>query len=553
MLILIIVIVCSLALFTPPSVSAASEYQLDYRSTYRVLPNQTVYVQHQIDLTNKLANIYPTSYTISIGTSNLENIQVKINRQPVKPEVSLGQNYTTISFPIPNPQIGLAKTNFIQITYFNSNILNSIGHNYEINLPKLSKANEAKTYLRQLIVPADFPNKVLITPKPTSQEQTSGHKIFTWANLPTKTINLLFGQYQVYQLNLHYKLQTPQTGKFTEIALPPDTPYQRVYLKSIEPEPQFIKVDQDGNWLANYQLNNQSDSEVKATLLVKVYPLPQLNLPEQANSNLTQPTNYWPSNQTLIKQLAQRLKTPFNIYDYLVNNFVYNHNRVKQNQRLGALKAIQNPQLAICTEFADSFIALVRSLHIPAREINGFAYTQNKQLKPLSLTQDVLHSWPEYFDPRQKKWLEIDPTWGNTTGGIDYFHKLDFNHIAFVRHGKEDNYPLPAGAYKTGKNNKTVFVSLAKSFPQEKPSYQIKNNQIINTGHLAIINQTLKLPNRQNVTVTYLPPYGRLSFQTKLSPLPKSAQLIPWSIYFFLVLATLAIIVFGFKKYLSRR
>ncbi len=30
----------------------------------------------------------------------------------------------------------------------------------------------------------------------------------------------------------------------------------------------------------------------------------------------------------------------------------------------------------------------------------------------------------------------IDPTWGATTGGVDYFETLDFDHFAFVVKGK---------------------------------------------------------------------------------------------------------------------
>jgi len=82
-------------------------------------------------------------------------------------------------------------------------------------------------------------------------------------------------------------------------------------------------------------------------------------------------------------------------------------------------------------EFTDTFITLVRALGIPAREINGYAYAQNDRLRPLGLEQDVLHSWPEYYDFASQTWQQVDPTWGNTTGGLDYFHKFDLDHFTF--------------------------------------------------------------------------------------------------------------------------
>jgi len=84
----------------------------------------------------------------------------------------------------------------------------------------------------------------------------------------------------------------------------------------------------------------------------------------------------------------------------------------------------------------------------------------------LSLVSDVLHSWPEYYDVGQKLWIPIDPTWANTTGGVNYFDKLDYNHIALSIHGQASTYPYPAGFYKkAGKNSKDVRVEFSDTFP----------------------------------------------------------------------------------------
>ena len=96
----------------------------------------------------------------------------------------------------------------------------------------------------------------------------------------------------------------------------------------------------------------------------------------------------------------------------------------------------------MCTEFADLFIALARAAGIPAREVNGYGYTTDPQLRPLSLGNNVLHAWPQYWDSVRKVWVSIDPTWGRTTGGVDYFSKLDFNHLAFLTHGLSDSLPV---------------------------------------------------------------------------------------------------------------
>jgi len=188
---------------------------------------------------------------------------------------------------------------------------------------------------------------------------------------------------------------------------------------------------------------------------------------------------------------------------------------------------LENPKNAICMEYTDLFIALARSAGIPAREINGFAYTENPQIQPLSMVSDVLHSWPEYWNSQIKSWVPIDPTWASTTGGIDYFDKLDLRHFTFVIHGKDPNKPYPPGSYKLGSNpQKDVFVNFGQ-LPSEKIS-KLKIESSLSKSFLftsSKINITIKNPGPvalynlnpmvyfdsklfDKSTIEVIPPYG---------------------------------------------
>ena len=132
-------------------------------------------------------------------------------------------------------------------------------------------------------------------------------------------------------------------------------------------------------------------------------------------------------------------------------------------------------------EFTDTFIALSRAAGIPAREINGYAYTENPHVQPMGMVSDVLHSWPEYYDKEKNFWVPIDPTWGNTTGGVDFFHKLDLRHFAFVIHGVDSSKPYPPGSYKLGANpQKDVYVSFGKLPKMRNPKISIKSENKLN-------------------------------------------------------------------------
>jgi hypothetical protein len=82
---------------------------------------------------------------------------------------------------------------------------------------------------------------------------------------------------------------------------------------------------------------------------------------------------------------------------------------------------------------------------------------------PLALnlkTGDLLHAWAEFYDPHYG-WVQVDPTWGSTSG-IDYFTKLDTNRLALVKRGLSPEYPLPAGAYRFEENKKLIEVDYSQ-------------------------------------------------------------------------------------------
>jgi hypothetical protein len=184
-------------------------------------------------------------------------------------------------------------------------------------------------------------------------------------------------------------------------------------------------------------------------------------------------------------------------------------------------------------EFTDLFIAIARAAGIPARQAVGYAYTTNSRLRPLSLISDVLHAWPEYYDFDKKVWIAVDPTWANTTGGVNYFDKLDFNHIVFALQGVSSNYPYPAGFYRrNGKTTKDVAVDFANSaftkptaklsaefsFPNmvtagisSRGSLTISNTQGVAVPEVSADIQSAPVDVALNIKETNFPPFARIT------------------------------------------
>jgi transglutaminase-like putative cysteine protease len=313
---------------------------------------------------------------------------------------------------------------------------------------------------------------------------------------------------------LQYHLQNKNLFPIrTEIALPPDTNYQKVGIDSLSPEPVQVHADTDGNWLAEYNLSPSQRLEVTAKGNVVIALNPD-KVPETA-ANLKQyleEKQYWQTSNAKIQQLAKELQTPEAIYDYIVKTLNYDFSRVTGGKsRLGAVGVIEHPSSAVCLEFTDMFVAIARAAGIPAREVDGYAYTQNPKQRPLSLVQDILHAWPEYYDPAQQTWVMVDPTWGNTTGGVDYFHTLDFDHLTLVKKGVSSTYPIPAGGYKTAgdEDKKDVNVSFSDSVTLAQANLTL-DPAIADShtagfpigGSITVVNTGPSVSTDQSVTVT---------------------------------------------------
>jgi hypothetical protein len=483
-----------------PRVQAATDFTTSFESLYLVQETGDTHVTHHISLKNNLAHIYATEYTIAISGEDLSNIKASDEISDIEIKSVVQNGITSIHLLISRPAIGKDQIKTISLSYNTGQVVEKIGDTTTINIPRLEKANESQSYKRIVKIKGITTSSEYIYPPANSKYLEDDYTVYNFDGHDNDSLSLLFGDSVTYELSLTYELKNNELKKATtELALPGDTAYQSIILSSLDPAPLDIALDENGNWMARYNVDSKSTISVKALLFVTVYPVPKLVDPSSTSYVATHKSKYWQTDSAIVSDLATKLKTPQNIYNYLVENYVYNYAALNSKvERLGAVSALSSPSNVLCTEFTDTFVALARSLNIPSREINGFGYTKNLSLQPQSTTSDILHAWPEYYNADKKTWVSVDPTWGNTTGGVNFFDKLDYSHITFVRHGVEDSYPLPAGAYKSNPSDKFVSIKVATAIPERVSRTEIVGDKIVNTGNVAITTKELG----------YLPPYG---------------------------------------------
>lgn len=458
-----------------PATTLAADFKTDYQVEYFLTDNHQqdlqTHVRFSIVITNLRSDVYVKKFSLAFPASfQISNIVAGDDAGPVTPEIVTDNDKNRIDLEFSHPQVGRDSRNAFQLEFDQNKLFEINGNVWEVIIPTLENKDAQSTYSVIVDLPSDTDKKISIAkPKPTL---IKAGRIF-WNNPDTKTIYAVFGDTQYYETKITYNLENPRFGLvYTDVAFPPDTPLQKIYINSIDPAPDQVNIDSDGNYIGRYYLKPKENKVINyrgviqvgtkirpevASLERNAYPN-QLGYLHDTNNQYWQISNFAPYNQ---------YRTPEAIYNYVVDHLSYNYSRVSNNiKRLGAQAVLDNPKNAVCSEFSDLFVAMSRRQDIAAREIQGYGFTSDNQLRPISLTSDILHSWPQYYDRQDQLWINVDPTWENTSG-IDYLHSFDLNHIVFAIHGKSADYPYPAGMYKIGDSH-DLSIKPVSSAPKEE-------------------------------------------------------------------------------------
>jgi len=560
--------------FYYPKIALAQEgakFETSYQVTYEVKESGAALVTQQTTLKNLTSEYYAPEYSQTIGSTAVDNFSAADEQGTMLVNITKDHdnNQTNISLKFNREMVGLNKTSSWTLTYTSLESAIKNGQVWEISIPRVKEEQGGTTiiagYNLDLKVPLSFGEEIFIVPySPKKVDAKTVTYSFNKDDLTQSGVSATFGDYQIFAFTLDYHLKNESLSKTTqEITLPPDIfGYQKIIFADISDPPQSVKTDLDGNYLASFQLKPRQTLNISLSGFVQLYSRyidekqggQGKNIPINLVNLYIKEQPYWPINNEELLTLAKRLISPSNtvaqnameIYKYVTQNLKYNQQRAKTENldRLGALEALKQPELAVCTEFTDLFITLARAAGIPAREIDGYAHTENRFSKPLSIRLsggDVLHAWAQFYDPALG-WVQIDPTWASTTNGLNYFNKLDTNHVALAIKGVSSEQPSPAGSFKTSEfeKNQDVRVGLAQS--DQLPSEVLKPNidfnppktiiaglgrrskiKVLNEGNVTIFNSKVattlgdKSDKRELALEQTLPPYSNSELTLKLN------------------------------------
>ncbi|MBI5358281.1 transglutaminase family protein [Candidatus Amesbacteria bacterium] len=523
------VIICLLVVIIFPfSVSAEKEFSVGLDVTYRFDKDGISQVEQIVTITNLTQYMYAENYEMNLSGDTPKNIKAWDDGGQMKIDEIFESGQTKIKVNFNNPVAGRDRKYQFHLSYLGRPAIHN-GQVWEVSFPRLSNADEIDSYRLSVIIPKSFGRLAFSSPNP---ESNNGEIMVITHNQGAQYgVVAAFGDFQTYEFNLSYTIDKSQT-----ISLPSDSGYQRIFYDNIEPMPDNITIDIDGNWRAFYEVKNKEKKSIRVSGRANILSESSQFIPSVGYHDLTKytkPTTYWPSDNETFSSLAKTYKTPQDIYEFVIKTLKYD--KSKKPIRSGALEALNKPDSALCTEFSDLFITMSRAAGIPARELNGFAYTSNPELRPLSLSGiDVLHAWPQYWDFAKSTWISVDPTWEVTTKGIDYFSKMDFNHFAFVSHGVSDTEPRSAGFYKMpGDETKSVDVKFGefKDYPAKPLELKVEwpwqiwaplgasaKLIIMNPNSYALYRTSVRINHVEFSAVDVLPPFSTHKIDYQINP-----------------------------------
>ncbi len=439
---------------------AVDQFHSIYDVSYEIGPTGTTTVTQQIKLIISDSSTYPKGYTITIDSLGISNVVARDTTGQITPTLTKDGQKTTISLQFNKPVIGLGSVQELTVRFDDADIAKKVGAVWEVNLPPAPQDSSVDGYTAKVKVHPDLGPLAYVWPKPVNGD------FWTKTEL-AHGITAAYGQQQVYEFTLSYFLANPRyNAQDLSITLPPDTSFQSVSIRSLEPLPNKLSVDPDGNWIATYAMKSRQTLDILATVVVETRVVPRGN---STTGEIVFPKDtQWDTTNPAITALATHIKSPLDVYKTVVEHLQYSDSALTSGPiRRHIDDLLAHVDIALCMQYTDLFVTLARASGIPARAVIGYAYTTDDRQRPLSFIRDVLHAWPEYYDTESKLWIPVDPTWADTTGGNDYFSTHDFNHVAFTIWGQSSDKPYPPGFYKNNeKMRRDIRVKFLTEYPE---------------------------------------------------------------------------------------
>ena len=243
-------------LIFPKNVFAKEDFKTTLITKYEVNTEASANVTFDYTIENLKSEILAKEFHVNFTYLKPKNLNVTENGKELKFNLTEEQNSYYAKIIFDDDLYGKGKKRNFQINFTEDNISKRTGNILEISIPKIN-STDIDVFENHLIIPTSIGPLAYVTPSNYERNENGESFVFVFKgqNSFDSGIKAAFGEFQVFEFNLNYNLKNESTkSQNLDIAVPPDTPYQNVYLTKLSSDPAKSRKDEDGNWLLSFKL-----------------------------------------------------------------------------------------------------------------------------------------------------------------------------------------------------------------------------------------------------------------------------------------------------------
>ena len=364
-----------------------------------------------------------TTYDLFIGAVLPDEVAVTHGDASLPFEIIEG-NGVVIRITMDDTLLSVGDMYDVSVSYNVDAFMSDVSGVYAADLPLFRRSDATRIESMSVTYPETFgPLQYVSASFTDSSENGFTTLVFTQLE-EVEQLLVTVGEKKTYSFMMERQLENVEEGYVKrQVLIPPHTQGQQVVISSISPFPSDVAHTADGNDILVFDVGPQDTIwvRIQGFLVESVdrqngYVLPT----DDRTYFLATDDPLWAiADEGVLGDIAEldegslTDKIPA-IYGYVVDELSLDtqfRQRHSSDYRRGAETSLRSYKTSSVEDFADVFVAVCRSLNIPARVVSGYVYPYAVVSQPLGM----FHVWPQYWSDTQG-WVSVDPAYEEYAG-----------------------------------------------------------------------------------------------------------------------------------------
>ena len=225
--------------------------------------------------------------------------------------------------------------------------------------------------------------------------------------------SISFAKYTSAEMEVNMEWNVVADGQISyanlSVSVPSNSSNQKV--TSIQISEPYTLDTKGSVWKANINLENFTQQTIKGKFIVSTDYIKRATTPDTNYSNYLNSSELVDINEEITSAASFASSLSFLNSTIALEKWVHENIEYDKTYISGSYTASLTLQSrkGVCDEFSHLFIAMARSIRIPARIVVGYVFDTSGQIYENETWTP--HAWAEVYDPNQG-WIEVDPTYG---------------------------------------------------------------------------------------------------------------------------------------------